>query len=327
MAIVHENQEAGMIGKSPLPWPVVRTIAVGALLVAAMTKATFATEILASEGLLSTSWRLFPAIGGEAAVALLLVVLRPRVSRLFCLVTFLLLAGVSGYATLTQQSCQCFGSSIPSHYMLIFDLAMVALTMASSPGTGHSPAVSPSQADVTISTAGSQTYSMRSALVGSAVLGLTVSCGAFAFHAMSVPSSVEFLLPETLQGQAWPITSRHHPDLTQLQTGKWLAVVLRPDCEHCQQLVETWFADPTRHRSGERTVMFHATDRHWSLQFDRVTLSEVAAAERPSIHWASDPPFVAAPGVFVLDNGIVVDGADGSEADAFLTKLFATELE
>ena len=118
-------------------WQFVRVLAVVILLLAAGTKMVNVQEILSSEGLLSSKWLLFSAIGGEITIALLIFMLPTHAAWLICLLSFSVLALVSGYAFATQQNCQCFGSSVPTHYMLLLDLSLVGLSLAFRPGYGR----------------------------------------------------------------------------------------------------------------------------------------------------------------------------------------------
>jgi hypothetical protein len=326
MASRPEHHAAGNQSSVRPSWSMFRSIPVAVLILAAAMKAVSATQILASEGLLASPRLLFPVIGGEVAVAFLLIMLPIRGSRLVGLVAFTVLAFAAGYATATQQSCQCFGSSVSPHYMLLIDLGILFLTWVSRPGPAAGGAISGE------SVGGNQSprlelSSIRHAVIASVIVGTTAATGAFAYHKLSSPSPVEFLLAETLRGQTWPVTAQYNPKLTELETGKWLVLVVRPDCEHCGNLVAKWFADPERQHDRERTATFHATDGRWSFFFDNVTLSSAELTESAAIVWGNGSPFVAAPAVFVLDDGMVVDAADASETDALLVKHFSGQMQ
>jgi hypothetical protein len=78
-------------------------------------------------------------------------------------------------------------------------------------------------------------------------------------------------------------------------------LVLRPDCDHCRELVEEHFQDPTWHRPGERTAVFLAGSDEWSFRFDYVSI-ELGETQ---IRWEEGEPFVVSPLVVFLTNGTV----------------------
>jgi len=131
--------------------------------------------------------------------------------------------------------------------------------------------------------------------------------------------SLQFLLANMLQNQQWPLNSRVHPSLKPLETGRWMVILVRGDCGHCRELLESEFADPRRHRPNERTVVFVAGSENWSYEFDAVRLD---TDETRVIAWNGDEPFVANPAVFVIDSGVVKDGRDGDDALTFIKQLF-----
>jgi hypothetical protein len=95
-----------------------------------------------------------------------------------------------------------------------------------------------------------------------------------------------------------------------------LVVVVRPGCEHCQELLEEHFSKlppPDRFRS----VFFVAGESTWSYFINCLPIGEASGA----LLWSSSAPFVASPAVFRLTDGRVVSAADGQEADAYVLEM------
>jgi len=137
--------------------------------------------------------------------------------------------------------------------------------------------------------------------------------------AQSDDLQLSYLLADSLVGQQWPIDSRYDSQLKVLEEGNWLVLVVRYDCDHCRELVETEFENPERHRAQERTAVFIAGKTIWPFTFDHVSMSPSAVGE---IDWNTSEPFVASPAVFTLKNGQVTAAADGDASTEFLQNLF-----
>jgi hypothetical protein len=87
-------------------------------------------------------------------------------------------------------------------------------------------------------------------------------------------------------------------------------------------MVARYFADPETHRPGERTAFFAFGfgDDRWRFQFDRVTFDRSGDA---LLSWPNGKPYVVNPAVFLVDNGIVVDAAEGEETVQFMGSLLS----
>ncbi|MDA8745970.1 hypothetical protein N9N28_15195 [Rubripirellula amarantea] len=134
--------------------------------------------------------------------------------------------------------------------------------------------------------------------------------------------SLEHLLADSLVGKQWPIDSSFHEKLEQTASGKWLIIVARNDCSHCREMLRTHFADPRRHRKGERTAIFLVDGERWEFSLDFVSLDRKFADE---VDWHGDQPFVASPAVFVLSDGEVVIAADGADSEALMNGILGQE--
>jgi len=130
--------------------------------------------------------------------------------------------------------------------------------------------------------------------------------------------TLNYLQAKNTIGKPWPLTSEFHPALSSLSTGKWMVLVVRPDCEHCRALVQTHFADARSHRRNERTALFIANPNQWQFELDRISF---IPNSRAFIKWKDSDPFVASPAVFLLEDGKVVDASDGDESTKMVDRL------
>jgi len=279
-------------------------IAIAVLLwVAAWFKATNVVEILASDGMLSHRSLLLFAIWFESAFGLYMLIGKSSWAWLLSLVVFVSFSLVSAYAILSGVGCNCFAKSIPPWLVLPIDLSVLGLLIWLRPSIALDR--------------------LPSIFVTVACLALGVVVVGFTVRSESRPQATDplhFLLADTLQGQPWPIGAHFHDQLRALGAGKWLVLVLRKDCEHCRELVENYFSDPTLHRAGERTATFIAGDRQWGFELDEVTFSPTRF-----FSWSHEEPFCASPAVFVLQDGSIVDAADGKEGASKVRKLLHSE--
>ena len=56
-------------------------------------------------------------------------------------------------------------------------------------------------------------------------------------HAVS-DNTLEFMLADGLVKKPWPLDGKISRQLNAMESGKWLAIVARKDCEHCQIIGE-----------------------------------------------------------------------------------------
>jgi hypothetical protein len=154
-------------------------------------------------------------------------------------------------------------------------------------------------------------------LVGFVVaLGL-VSLGHYRLQASASDDGTQFLLASQMIGKPWPINARMNAELKEVETGRWLVVVVRRDCEHCARLLRETFSDPLWSPMNSRTVLFVSGNNEWTFYLDRLSWDG-----EPSgiVNWVSEP-FVASPALIIVSDGFVADGADGAEANAFAQRI------
>ncbi len=284
-------------------WHSLRRLIAGVLVAAAVLKALNSTQILVTDGLLSSKPLLLATIGFEAGAALYLVTGPLFGTWLLTLGTFTVFAFISGYALGTGQDCNCFAEAIDSRVTLTLDMIVLSLAIWFRPvrhavwGSG-----------------------MSRMIPRAAAVGLCASMAAAGWHEMSIRSeSLEALNPDELIGRPWPLGDLYHSELGELLNGNWLLVVAARDCERCHELIERHFPQPTRHRADERTAVFVADGERWPFQFDEVSLDVSGEAV---VSWPGDAPFVSTPAVFVIQDGNVVEAADGKGALRVIAALF-----
>jgi hypothetical protein len=193
--------------------------------------------------------------------------------------------------------------------MVVIDAVVLLLTLFLRPGT---------------CTASSRSLTRQ--LAASLVVGGLVATVALGrYDVLMKIERTRLLVADVLVGKTWPLDGTVDPRLAELSSGKWMVLILNEDCSPCRNLVGRFFADPATHRPEERTAIFvfsRDTD-HWRFQFDRV---ELTPPDDALLSWPHGKPSVISPAVFLLDNNIVVDGAEGNETEGFLgSRLSRTE--
>lgn len=258
------------------------------LITAAALKAWNAPAVMAKDGLLSTNWLLMAAIGLELAVAVLILLLRDRIAWRLIVGLFSVFLVAASYSIISGAECNCFGVDwLGSWFTLPIDACVLAIATFLRPDA-HSRGI--------------RRVQLPSALALATIFAIAgVAFAEFRKASISNTKRLEYLLADEMLEKPWPITDDYHPDLKQLKSGKWLILVLRPDCDHCRELVEEDFQDPTWHRPGERTAVFLAGSDEWSFRFDYVSMEPGNA----KIRWQDGEPFVASPFVVYLSNAIV----------------------
>ena len=278
------------------------------LITAAAFKVETATRILASEGLLSSPIRLYGVIGFEIGCSLFLVLANSYYSWLASVLTFTIFGLASGYALSTSQSCHCFGPSISTKVILLGDLAVVAVVVWFRP-----------LRDTNVSKMQSSLFTV---LALSFAIGMTGAVTAVAYNSYARSPALDFLLAESILNQPWPLTSEIHPELAPLESGRWLILVLRRDCQHCSEIVESHFVEKAHADSFDRVAVFLTDDSDWQFSFDAVSMVlDKSVSNERIIHWPKESPFVSAPAVFLSADGVVRAAADGTDADRFLVEL------
>lgn len=154
------------------------------------------------------------------------------------------------------------------------------------------------------------------------VSGLVAGVAVWRYEVLVKNERSRLLIADLLLGQPWPLTGQMDPQLSELSSGKWMILISQQDCSHCQHMVKRYFVDPNRHRPGERTAVFvfGGDDEPWRFQFDRVTLD---LSDKAVFSWTIGQPYVVNPAVFLVDNGIVVDAAEGADTDQFIGSLWS----
>lgn len=271
------------------------------LIVAAATKAWNSPRILAMDGLLSQHWLLNTVIGLEAIMAVLILSLSARIARALIIVVFGCFAMVAGYALVLGKDCNCFGLDLlGAWFTMPLDLLVLLGAWFLVPDTE-------SQLPVRVP---KRLFALAIVL---AVVGIGVS--QYRISKSKTTQRLEFLLAEEMVNKPWPIASAFHPELAQLETGNWLVLIVRSDCEHCRELIERQFQDPKLHRPSERTAVFIAGSDEWSFQLDHVSFEPGPNL----VSWQDSEPFVASPAAFLIVDGVVKHAGDSLDSSSFQT--------
>ncbi len=289
-----------------LSWEQFRFAVAALLLAAAVVKIFNMPQILTGGGLLGTMPRLVAVTAFEAAAAAFLIVGNRFCSWLLTLTTFSIFVASTIYAMMTDQSCDCFGEQIAPETMVVVDVAVLVLTMYLRPRNRR------------ISSQNLTRQLASMAVIGGLVAGTAV----WRYEVLVRNESSRLLVVDLLVGKPWPLDGDMHPQLSELSSGKWMILIAQQDCGHCRDMVARYFADPETHRTGERTVVFvfGGGNDQWRFQFDRVTLD---LPDDPAFSWTIGQPYVVNPAVFLVDSGIVVDAAEGTDTKEFIGSLWS----
>lgn len=305
-------------------WQTLRIPIAALLAFAAAVKFQDVTRILAGDGLLSSQPLLLTAIGIEAALAVYLLFGNQRWSWRLTVALFSLFALISGYAWATGTDCNCISQRISPWAMFAIDITVLAAAWWARPlhppagrvgsearadGEGRAATTEASTerlgepAIIQAAKAPTSFQKLRPIfpIVLALVLGIATATAAHWRHqtiAAREQPNIDYLIPELLIGKRWPLDSRIDPRLKPLETGRWMVVIVRRDCPHCQEFLNKHFADPTWHRPGERTAVFVAGSDRWWFQFDRIEWNFENYTS--SLDWPVREPFVATPAIFEL---------------------------
>lgn len=272
------------------------------LFAAAGAKVLQIAEILSGDGLLASKPLLLAAIAFEVAIGAYLLEGNPFWSWTLTLATFSIFSLAAGYAMISGTHCNCISVEVGPQVMLSLDIAVLFLAGFFRPSLRYRKK-QPSIPRIAI-------------CVVAGILVAGVAC----LHDLSTDRAdpIQFLLADEWVDKPWPLGAAFHPLLADLETGRWLVLVVRRDCEHCRQMLDLHFLNPANHREGERTALFVAGNNRWPFAFDEVSLD--TEPDR-FIQWPVEEPFVASPAAFVLHDGNVKSAADGTESHAFMEDL------
>ncbi len=290
----------------PFGWEHFRFAVAALLLATAVVKIFNMAQILTGGGLLGTMPRLAAVTAFEAAAAAYLIVGNRFLAWLLTLTTFATFATSTVYAMATDQSCDCFGEQLDPETMVVVDTVVLLLTGCLRPTRWR---------------ISSQTLTRHLTIVA-VVGGLVAALAVWRYEVLVRHERSRLLVADLLVGKSWPLNGQMDSPLSELSSGKWMILIADQDCGHCRNMVARYFADPETHRPGERTAVFvfGGGDDRWRFQFDRVTFDLSGEA---LLSWPHGRPYVVNPAVFLVDNGIVVDAAEGTETDQFLGSLLS----
>jgi len=281
------------------PWRCYRVFTFLILLSAAAFKALNVSQVLLS-GLLDSRWLLLLVIGIESAAAVYVLIGPGSKAWVVGVTIFALLATVAGYAALTGQNCGCFGSLIDAQIMFAADVAMVIGAVLLRP-TARPRLEDPQQRG------GGRFASIFATCAGISM----ILVAALADDNTDKANPLRFMLADRMVRRPWPLGATFHRDLAALESGRWIVLVLREDCDHCQSFVDNLSSAKRAERRSVRTVVFHAGRLDWYFDFDHVTLH---AGRSASVRWKDREPFVATPAIFLVEDGVVTEAADNTQS-------------
>jgi hypothetical protein len=330
---------------SHLSWESVglRWTGAGLLGVAAVAKAWQVPILLRGDGILSNPFLLDAVIVFEVVAAAIILVSSFRVCWWMIVAVFGSFSVVSAIALLIGSDCNCFGTWGGAMVTLPIDLGMlVTCAFVWWRGDADKMGISElSRSELETHVSQHTKVASRLQIVPSGERGITkrfalfrygwcagillgfvvalglVSLGHYRLQASASDDGTQFLLASQMIGKPWPIRARMNAKLKEVETGKWLVVVVRRDCDHCARLLRETFSDPLWSPMNSRTVLFVSGNNEWTFYLDRLSWDG-----EPSgiVNWVSEP-FVASPALIMLSDGFVADGADGAEADAFAQRI------
>lgn len=285
-------------------WTIAKFLPAAVLTYAAITKVTNSPFLVESDGLLSHEPLLHLVIFFEISIAVCLLIFPASISWAIAVATFVVLLVIAVTASVAGIDCNCFGRSSHVGISTALDAAILVLCWICRPPLNSST-----------------TWPAWHKLLVATLSGL-VGVGFAEYHLTTTDKSnpISFLLAEPLVDQEWPLDSHISPALRELESGTWLILIVRSDCDHCKQLLATYFEEPRRQIDNERTAIFIAGSKQWHFAFDNVAID---AQPDGAIDWATDEPFVASPAVFEVIDGQVISAADGDNSAPFLAERFA----
>ncbi|QDT46811.1 hypothetical protein Pan258_08310 [Symmachiella dynata] len=289
-----------------LGWESFRFAVAALLFATAVVKIVNMAQILTGGGLLGTMPRLVAVTAFEAAVAVYLIVGNRCLAWLLTLTTFAIFVASTLYAISMDQPCDCFGGKLEPETVVVIDAVVLLLTACLRPRRWQvsSPKL------------------IRQLTVVTVVAGLVAGAAVWRYDVLLEKERSRLLVAEVLVGKPWPLNGQTDPRLSELGSGKWMILIARQDCGHCREMVAQYFADPETHRPGERTAffVFGGRDPQWRFQLDRVAFDPPSEA---LLSWPDGEPYVINPAIFLVENGIVIDAAEGTESEQFLGALLS----
>lgn len=288
------------------PWRTWAYVPATVLTTASLAKIVYAPEILSSDGMLSDPARLYPVIGAEFTIGLLIVLLPSTCSRRFALMTFAGLSLVSLASIISAQACNCFGPLFDAKILFLIDTCILVFSFLVRPLESIDPSC----------------RNAHSGRILAAVLAGVCLAGVGALPTTARRSANKFgaILADQARGKRWYLLDCFPDGLEPLNTGNWLVVIARNDCSHCQNLLKEHFQDPHRKPRWGSTALFVAGEDTWKYQVHRISLADVIKTG-DRLNWQDGEPFLASPAVFRLMDGVVIAAANGSEADELLRHL------
>jgi len=278
-------------------WTVVRSFIVVLLLATAALKVGSVDTLLRRGGLLSNPFSISLAVGFELFAACLIALAPGRFAHRFAVLVFLSFLVVAGFAWLLGQDCNCFGSQSVGALPILIDVGcLVCLAV-----------FHPADSDAT-----KRDFVFASRLVGGsfgfAMLGSMLVFGhaTHSFQDDAMPAAFD----KQMIGKPFPLYQFDQVQEVLASGGTTLWVLMRPDCDHCHQFARDW--DMNSLDSDTRIVSVSMSPNRWTVMPGVVSATIAQTSDNFELEWAdASEPFVAAPTIVTVNEGIVQDFASG----------------
>lgn len=280
------------------------------LVVTAVTKVAAADELLHSGGLLSTPLMITMAVTSELVAALVIGLAKPWPAFLFAIVTFSVFTVIAGTSWWLETDCNCFGPRTMADLPLLVDLlCMFGLVLS----------YRSSQAlEATTIVSQNRTWRVATLLVVGFALALTGSMLVIA-NTTNRDSTMPAWFGENLIGKQFPMLRNHRVEEILMQDTTVFLVFLRPECEHCRQLVDEWHRVSGEVSMNSTFISVSMSPASWAFMPSTLSATVVNAPSTIEVRWDDErEPVVEAPTLIVVQDSKVVDVLTG---DAVLAQL------
>lgn len=296
------------------------------LLFAATSKLQVAPAILRGDSLLSNPYLLYAAIVVETAVAIWALIAPSRLAWSVIMVLFSTLTSFACLAIISNRECNCFGSHLPSATSVPINVTIVAAMFLSRKHWGNRQENIGSHAEANNSRWHDQkpgklpvnvVVACIASVVAASISGMVLK---YTLKSQQENPNIRFLLADNWLGKSWPIDGQFDARLRKLTVGKWLVLVLRTDCAHCNALAKLIDDHDKGAAYGKpQIVSFVAGSKMWPVHFGKASTSLESEIK---IQWnGGKEPFVASPAAFFIDDGSIADAKDGDDAGELVERI------
>ncbi len=280
------------IGGTLQPWSVVRILLAALLVVTGVLKVTHSAALLASGGLLGSSTAIALVVGFEWFAATFIAIGPVRAAQRLAILLFSGFAAVAAWAWWTDQDCGCFGPQTPKGVPLLLDLIALLLVAWS---------VQSKRRSGTIAKPACQSLA-ASLIAGSMFAALGSGFTAWQINHQAAAQTMPSWFGENLIGKEFPLLADPRFAALVPEQGEALIVMLRPDCEHCRELIEQWPTISSQLAPSTKVIGISVSPNRWTVNPGKPTVKPLGISSELVIDWEGDEPFVTAPGMFMIQD-------------------------